>query len=145
MNLLPKVKTSKGIEEDYDPNKIIQTLIKETGLDYESSLRIAEDVSRKLISRNVTFLTSPLIREMVNSLLIEYGFEEERKKHTRLGVPLYDFSKKYKTVNESKESNEIFSSIESFLNKENCKDKIYKQIKREYKSLINFNKNEVSK
>jgi len=135
MNLLPKVKKSNGKEEEFNPNRIIDALMIETGLNYDSAKKISEDLSRKLIVRNPIFLTSPLIREMVNSLLIEYGFEEERKKHTRIGVPLYDFSIRYKAFKELKKSNKPFSVVEHALDKEKCKNQIFKQVEREYLSL----------
>ena len=144
MKLLPKVKKSNGKEEDFDPNKIIDALILETGLNYESAKKISEDLSRKLIVRNLSFLTSPLIREMVNSLLIEYGFEEERKRHTRIGIPLYDFSLKYESYKKIKKLNETFSFVEYLLDKEKCKNKVFKQVKREYLSLTGQEKGEKS-
>lgn len=135
MNLLPKVKKSDGTEEEFDPNRIIDALTRETGLNIDSAKKISEKLSRKLIARDPTFLTSPLIREMVNSLLIEHGFEAERKKHTRIGIPLFDFSLKYDSIKESKVSNYPFSSIEYVLDLEACKNKVFNQVKREYFSL----------
>ena len=38
-------------------------------------------------------ITAPLVRELVDVKLLEYGLEEARRKHTRLGVPVYDVSK----------------------------------------------------
>jgi anaerobic ribonucleoside-triphosphate reductase len=134
--LLPKVKKSNGKEEEFNPKRITDALIIETGLNCDSAKKISDLLSRKLIATNPTYLTSPLIREMVNSILIEHGFEEERKKHTRIGFPLYDFSLKYDSIKELKVSNYPFSSIEYVLDLEACKNEVFNQVKREYFSLI---------
>ncbi len=41
-------------------------------------------------SSKIKTVTAPLIRELVNTRLLERGLEDARRMHTRLGVPLYD-------------------------------------------------------
>ena len=54
----------------------------------------AEDISLEVennIKRSgIKVITAPLIREMVNAKLLERGLEQDRRLHTRLGVPLFD-------------------------------------------------------
>jgi ribonucleoside-triphosphate reductase len=48
------------------------------------------DVDRFLRNLNLTYLSSELIREIVNVKLLEYGLEDARKRYTRVGMPIYD-------------------------------------------------------
>jgi len=46
--------------------------------------------SSRIYKYQTTYLTGSLIREMVNSVLLEHGHEEYRNKLARLGLPVYD-------------------------------------------------------
>jgi ribonucleoside-triphosphate reductase len=84
------VRTSGEDIISWDKEKIVLSLIKETSIEEKSARTIAAEVEKEIIYSKVKFLTAPLIREMVNAKLIELGFEKERKKYTRLGLPLID-------------------------------------------------------
>jgi ribonucleoside-triphosphate reductase len=51
---------------------------------------ICNEVEELVRNERIKFITAPLIRELVNAKLIEYGYENVRKQHTRLGFPIYD-------------------------------------------------------
>src|ERR687896_1230789 len=55
-----------------------------------NSHKIIEEVENKIYRFQTTYLTSSLIRETVNSILIEHGHEEYRNKLARLGLPSSD-------------------------------------------------------
>ncbi|MBI5417774.1 anaerobic ribonucleoside-triphosphate reductase [Candidatus Poribacteria bacterium] len=74
----------------WDKHKIIKALMDETGLPANIAESISNEVEEQIIYSKIHTITAPLIREMVNAKLIEYGFEKERNLHSRLGVPLYD-------------------------------------------------------
>ncbi|MBI4650863.1 anaerobic ribonucleoside-triphosphate reductase [Candidatus Desantisbacteria bacterium] len=74
----------------WDKHKIISALIHETGLSSNIAQFISHEVEEQIIYSKIRTITAPLIREMVNAKLIEYGFEKERNLHSRLGVPLFD-------------------------------------------------------
>jgi ribonucleoside-triphosphate reductase (formate) len=84
------VRTSSENLAGWDRQKIVDALVREANLD----TRIAEEISREvqdiIVNAKIKWITAPLIRELVDSKLIERGLEDARKKHTRLGVPLYD-------------------------------------------------------
>ena len=84
------VRTSAEEMDSWDRVRIEQALIKETLLDEGTAHEIATEVEEMLATSMIKFVTAPLIRELVNSKLIERGLEKERLSHTRLGVPLYD-------------------------------------------------------
>ena len=90
-NLLPRVSRTEGDLVEFDPSKIEQSIIKETGVDPTSADRITEIVVRRIISSGIKFLSGPHIREIVCSVLSEQHFEEERKVYTRIGMPLMDY------------------------------------------------------
>ena len=90
-NLLPRVFRTEGDVVPFDPLKIENSIIYETGLDHPSANKITELVVRRIISSGIKFLSGPHIREIVCSILSEQHFEEERKIYTRIGMPLMDY------------------------------------------------------
>ncbi len=84
------VRTSSEDLRGWDRRKIIDALLKETELDPETAAEISREVEKVIIDSKITCITAPLIRELVDTKLIERGLEEARKRHTRLGVPMYD-------------------------------------------------------
>ena len=89
--LLPRVFRTEGDVVSFDPTKVEQSLIIETGLDQKSADFITELVVRRIISSGIKFLSGPHIREIVCSILSEQHYEEERKIYTRIGMPLMDY------------------------------------------------------
>ncbi len=80
-------------EEDivlWDIDRIVDSLIKETGMEQNIARFIAGEVEKEIMASKVKNLTAPLIRELVNAKLVEFGMEDARRKYTRLGLPLYD-------------------------------------------------------
>ncbi len=87
------VRTSKDNIVQWNKNKIINALVKETGIKKEIANIIAIEVEKQIQSLDVNNITAPLIRELVDVKLLEYGLEDARRKHTRLGTPVYDVKK----------------------------------------------------
>lgn len=86
------VRTSRFTLEEFDANKIVDSLVKEAGMTVEQAKRVAKEVEKRLLKARTRYLTAPLIREVVNGVLIEKGLEEHRHKLTRLGLPVHDVS-----------------------------------------------------
>ncbi len=84
------VRTSDEQFSGWDRQKIVDALIRETEVDVVTAQEISREVEELIASSNISMATSPLIRELVDAKLIERGLEEARKRHTRLGMPLYD-------------------------------------------------------
>ncbi len=84
------VRTSKNEIEPFDRSKIVKSLIKEVNVPKSIAEEIAIEVELGIKSLNLSFVSAPLIREIVNVKLLERGFERERKGYTRLGMPVYD-------------------------------------------------------
>jgi len=84
------VRTSRFALEDFDANKIVDSLIKEAGMPVDLAQKVAREAEKRLIKSKIKYLTAPLIREVVNAVLIEKGLEEYRHRLTRLGLPVHD-------------------------------------------------------
>lgn len=86
------VRTGRQTIEEFNSHKIIQSLVREANLPLEQAHKITEEVENKIYKFQTAYLTSSLIRETVNSVLIEHGHEEYRNKLARLGLPPSDIS-----------------------------------------------------
>ncbi len=84
------VRTSDESVSGWDRQKIVDALIRETYVDFDTAKEIAREVEELIASSKISMITAPLIRELVDTKLIERGLEQARKMHTRLGMPLYD-------------------------------------------------------
>ena len=84
------VRTTRHTIEEFNSHKIIQSLVREANLPLEQAQKITEEVENKIYKFQTAYLTSSLIRETVNSVLIEHGHEEYRNKLARLGLPSSD-------------------------------------------------------
>src|SRR5574341_1624299 len=86
------VRTSHESIEEFNSHKIIQSLVREANLPLEQAQKITEEVENKIYKFQTAYLTSPLIRETVNSVLIEHGHEEYRNKLARVGLPVSEIA-----------------------------------------------------
>lgn len=84
------VRTSDDILSGWDRSRIVDALVRETRLDRERAEMIAKEVEGQIVSGGVGSLTTALVRELVDTKLAEHGLEEFRRRHMRIGVPLYD-------------------------------------------------------
>ncbi|MHA1820809.1 MAG: anaerobic ribonucleoside-triphosphate reductase [Promethearchaeota archaeon] len=89
--LLPEVFMSTGDVQKFNPTAMLDSLIRETGLSLNNAKRVTELVIRRIIASGIKFLSGPHIRELVCSALSELHFEEERKRFTRIGMPIRDY------------------------------------------------------
>jgi len=84
------IRTSKYSKEPFNANKIEDYLIKEGQLEKFLAIQISKEVKERLSKANIGYLTTPLMREYVNAILLENGLEEIRHKLTRLGTPPFE-------------------------------------------------------
>jgi ribonucleoside-triphosphate reductase len=76
--------------KDWNRQRIIDALLRETYVDHDTAREIAREVEELIASSKIKMVTAPLVRELVDTKLVEKGLEQARKMHTRLGMPLYD-------------------------------------------------------
>ena len=84
------VRTSDEELKKWDRVKIYDALIRETTISEDAASIVSREVEKMISELEIEFVTAPLIRELTNAKLVEYGLSKIRKQHTRLGVPLYD-------------------------------------------------------
>jgi anaerobic ribonucleoside-triphosphate reductase len=84
------VRTSHFTLEAFDANKITNSLIKEAKVPPDLAKKAAKEAEKRLRKSKTKYLTAPLVREIVNAILVEKGFEDYRHKLTRLGMPVHE-------------------------------------------------------
>ena len=84
------VRTSHFTLEEFDQNKIANSLIKEAKVPAELAQKAAKEAEKRLLKSKTKYITAALIREMVNAILVEKGFEDYRHKLTRVGMPVHE-------------------------------------------------------
>src|SRR4030043_1086094 len=86
------VRTSHLTVEEFDANKIANSLIKEAKVPAELAQKAAKEAEKRLLTSKTKHLTAALIREVVNGILVEKGYEDYRNKLTRVGMPVHEVS-----------------------------------------------------
>ncbi len=84
------VRTSAEEMAGWDRTRIVNALRREADIGRQTAEEVAREVEQAVFASGIGTITAPLIREMVNARLIERGLEDARRRHTRLGVPIYD-------------------------------------------------------
>jgi ribonucleoside-triphosphate reductase len=103
------VRTSHSTLEDFDANKITNSLIREAKMPAELAQKTAKEAEKRLLKSKTKYLTAPLVREVVNAILIEKGLEEYRHKLTRLGLPVHEVTALIETKDSPQGSASILS------------------------------------
>lgn len=100
LSAMPRVRTTDGHLLDWDREAIAKQLMKETKLSEQfykvpsisedEAKEIAREVERRIRWMNVKYLSGPLVREIMNVILLERHHTEWRNICTRVGTPVYD-------------------------------------------------------
>ncbi len=100
VSAMPRVRTTDGHLLDWDREAIAKQLMKETKLSEqfykvpsiteEEAKDIAREVERRVRWMNVKYLSGPLVREIMNVVLLERHHTEWRNICTRVGTPVFD-------------------------------------------------------
>jgi ribonucleoside-triphosphate reductase len=100
VSAMPRVRTTDGHLLDWDREAIAKQLLKETklseqfykepGITAEEAQEIAKEVERRVRWMNVQYLSGPLVREIMNVILLERHHTEWRNICTRVGTPVFD-------------------------------------------------------
>jgi len=100
VSAMPRVRTTDGHLLDWDRDTIAKQLLKETklseqfykepGITEEEAQDIAKEVERRVRWMNVQYLSGPLVREIMNVILLERHHAEWRNICTRVGTPVFD-------------------------------------------------------
>jgi len=74
----------------WDKSKIVNSLILETEASPELAQEIADRVEERIVQGRMNTVTTSIIRELVDLELLERGLGTMHKKHSHLGLPMYD-------------------------------------------------------
>ena len=103
--ILPKVRRTDGFIVPWNRSAIVEQLLTETKLAEEfyeiepmseaEAQEIAFEVEKKVFTLKLNFISGPLIRELVNNILLAKAREKPefavyRNILTRVGAPVYD-------------------------------------------------------
>ncbi len=84
------VRSSRMTIEEFDRSRIARSLVNEAGMPQTLADEVAAEAEDRLLKFGIVYLSGPLVRELVNVILIERKLEEYRHKLTRLGLPVND-------------------------------------------------------
>ncbi|MDZ4063642.1 MAG: anaerobic ribonucleoside-triphosphate reductase [Coriobacteriia bacterium] len=76
--------------DSWDRSKIADSLVKEAGVSLAVAGEIASAVEERIDRTNMMTVTTAIIREMVDLELLERGMTIAHKKHSHLGLPMWD-------------------------------------------------------
>ncbi len=98
--VMPSVRTSDGHMLKWDRGAIVRQLLRESKLaekfygippiDEGTATKVAKEAEKRIRYMGVEFLSGPLVREIVNVILLEEHHIEWRNISTRVGTPVYD-------------------------------------------------------
>jgi ribonucleoside-triphosphate reductase len=74
----------------WDKSKIVNSLILETNASPELAQELADRVEERIVNSRMNTVTTSIIRELVDLELLERGLGTMHKKHSHLGLPMYD-------------------------------------------------------
>ena len=86
------VRTSKNTIEPFNKKRISDSIMKETRLPRMIAEEIADEVENDIRRLQLKNISSPLIREIVNTKLLERKLTEAKVRYTRVGLPVYDIN-----------------------------------------------------
>ncbi|NYT01027.1 MAG: anaerobic ribonucleoside-triphosphate reductase, partial [Methanocellales archaeon] len=100
VEVMPNVRTSDGHMLKWDRRAIVRQLMRESKLaekfygippiDEDAAIEVAKEAEKRIRYMGVKFLSGPLVREIVNVILLEEHHIEWRNISTRVGTPVYD-------------------------------------------------------
>jgi hypothetical protein len=112
-DLLPKtVENTRGELVAFTPQKLIDSLMTETGLDKKRAVDVTTNVLRRISSLGMQFVAAPHLRELVCGELTAQKLHKYRNQYTRLGMPIYDVKK---TLESQQKPSGEYSPLFSYL------------------------------
>lgn len=86
------VHTSDGKVEEFASEKIIQSLVKEAGMALDLAYNLAGEIESTLLKFRANYVTTALIRELINAKLFEMNMEDYRHRLSRVGISIHDLT-----------------------------------------------------
>jgi len=91
--------TTKLERTEYDEKYIKEALIKEINSSEEVAIEVASLVTEKLNDSKLQVITTSFIRQLVNMVLLEKGYDKELKSNAEVTIPFYDITELIENTN----------------------------------------------
>ncbi|RMF30044.1 MAG: hypothetical protein D6752_04830, partial [Candidatus Nitrosothermus koennekii] len=92
------IRTTERFQE-FNTQRVMQLLIRDAGASPEIANKIAEEVESKIFKLNLSYLTEPILLEIINNTLLEHGYEEYRERLSRVGIVASELHKFFSRYN----------------------------------------------
>ncbi|MBN1160009.1 MAG: hypothetical protein JXA43_02100 [Candidatus Diapherotrites archaeon] len=89
-----QIRRSDQRVEEFDKQRIVRSLLDETTISRGMAEKIGKEVETEIKTLNTKIANSIMIRELVNTKLLQYGFENLHSDYTRIGLPVSDLQKR---------------------------------------------------
>ncbi|MFH0977919.1 MAG: anaerobic ribonucleoside-triphosphate reductase [Candidatus Woesearchaeota archaeon] len=83
----------KDVYETFQKQKIVDSLIRETGMPQEVAEEIANEAEHFLIETDIRNISGSMIREIVNYILISRNLEKYYADYTKIGMPVFEITR----------------------------------------------------
>lgn len=151
IDLYPKyVINSKGILKDFDITYIARSINRETGLEFETCEKIAQEVLRKIIGQGLKRVSSIYIREIVCLELTARGLEKFRNIYARyINISMTKFSLDEDFIEKFKKIHPKWGPLgyitykrtyARYIEKENRKEEFWETLKRVVEGCFSIQK-----
>lgn len=151
IDLYPKyVINSKGILKDFDITYIARSINRETGLEFETCDKIAQEVLRKIIGQGLKRVSSTYIREIVCLELTARGLEKFRNIYARyINISMTKFSLDEDFIEKFKKIHPKWGPLgyitykrtyARYIEKENRKEEFWETLKRVVEGCFSIQK-----
>jgi anaerobic ribonucleoside-triphosphate reductase len=111
-SLLLVESATQNLTLPWDHRRIVEQLLKTTGLTAEESISVAKAVENRIISGNIRTINSTLIRELVNNELMERDHNDELRDLSLYRVPK-DYMESLMCVKSTENSNIVNNNPEA--------------------------------
>lgn len=72
--------------QEFNTHKIMQILIRDADMPPDIANKIAEEVESKIFKLGLSYLTDPIVNEIIGNTLLEHGYEEYKARLSRVGI-----------------------------------------------------------
>lgn len=116
-NLFPEIIDKTLMTKKFDHRRIYESLLEETDLAEDQANHVMIETCRFIVqvSSKIKIMTSPMIREIVNVILLKNGFEKARLKYTRIGLPFHDITHLPSTYNITTHVLEEYKNVQDII------------------------------
>lgn len=125
--------TSGSREEilEYDKQKIVDSLMKETGMARSTANQIAAKVDKEISTQNYTTVSTSYIRELIHLELRRRGFTKKVEEYDNIIFPVYNIENIIKSASVNNQCRDIYPMISSYILRDFSLKKMFSPVVRD--------------